>query len=104
MKVLGKPAFLFGVQINRVKVAETLTINQTKYISEILRKFRMEDSHGTPTPIAAGIKLDKPQNPASPKEQKELDQLPYKQAIGSLIYLACLTRPDLLCCPFSVTI
>lgn len=55
----------------------------------------MQDSHGVSTPIASGIKLEKPSQVASGIEQKELDRIPYEQVVGSLIFLACLTRPDL---------
>lgn len=57
-------------------------------------KFNMQESHGTLTPIASGVKMEKPIHPATTLE-KELDKIPYRQAVGSLIFLACLTRPDL---------
>lgn len=94
-KVLGDPAFLLGVHIQRNRESGMLTIDQSKYAAEILRRFNMEESHGVSTPIAAGTKLDRPEKSASTEEQRELDRLPYKQAVGSLIFLACLTRPDL---------
>lgn len=95
MKVLGEPAQLLGVQIKRDRKAGTVTIDQTKYISNILKRFGMQESHGTTTPISVGVKLDKPQRPATTQEKVELDKIPYKQAVGSLIFLACLTHPDL---------
>lgn len=55
----------------------------------------MHDSHGTTTPVSVGIRLEKPQKSATVQEQMELDKISYKQAVGSLIFLACLTRPDL---------
>lgn len=95
MKTLGEPSFLLGVQIKRNRAEGTLTIDQSKYALDVLKRFSMEDSHGAATPIAAGTKLEKPSSLATNEEQKELDRLPYKQAVGSLIFLACLMRPDL---------
>lgn len=96
MKILGDPAYMLGVHIKRDRITRVLTLDQTQYITDILHKFGMQDSHGVATPIIAlGVKLEKPTQPATAQEQKELDKIPYRQAIGSLIFLACLTRPDL---------
>lgn len=95
LKVLGDPAFLLGVCIKRNRTSGVLMIDQSKYAAEILRKFNMEEAHGVSTPIAAGTKLEMPDQPVSAEEQRGLDKLPYKQVVGSLIFLACLTRPDL---------
>lgn len=85
MKILGDPAQLLGVQIKRNRGAGTITIDQTKYITDVLKRFGMNDSHGTSTPISSGIRLEKPQKSATAQEKAELDKLPYKQAVGSLI-------------------
>lgn len=55
-----------------------MTIDQERYAVEILRRFNMEEAHGSLTPIAAGTKVQKPENPATAEEKKELEKLPYK--------------------------
>lgn len=87
------------MQIKRDREARLCTIDQTIYISEVLRKFYMEDAHGTSTPIAARIELDKPSKPASLEEKREVEKLPYKQDVGSLIFFGMpdKARPGLCC-------
>lgn len=56
----------------------------------------MSESHPTATLLTTGVKLSRAQSPAGLQEAKEVESVPYKQAVGMLIYLACLTRPDIL--------
>lgn len=97
MTDLGEPSYLLGVQILRNKTNGTITLNQGKYIDDVLKRFGMSEAHGATTPLSAGIKLMKaPSVDNLPPEEKAVVQaIPYKQAVGSLIYLTCLTRPDL---------
>lgn len=60
-----------------------------------LIRFNMLDSHPSPTPLSTGVRLSREQSPKSDEEKTEMDEVPYKQAVGTLIYLACLIRPDI---------
>lgn len=97
MSDMGQPAYMLGVQIRRDRERGTISISQDKYISNILKRFGMMDAHPSRIPLTAGVKLEKA--PAidmlRPKEKADVAAIPYKQAVGSLIFLSCLTRPDL---------
>lgn len=97
MTELGEPTWLLGVKITRDKNRGTLRLSQRQYIVDVLKRFRMDESHPAPTPLTVGLKLDKapPIESLQPEQRTEINSIPYKQAVGSLMYLSCLTRPDL---------
>ncbi|GKC45049.1 hypothetical protein Tco_1062771 [Tanacetum coccineum] len=68
--------------------------NQSKYIKEMLKKFGLEDSKPTKTPMSTEIKLTKDD------EADSVDNSKYRGMIGSLFYLTA-SRPDIM---FSVCI
>ncbi|GJU68646.1 hypothetical protein Tco_1254905 [Tanacetum coccineum] len=63
--------------------------NQSKYIKEMLKKFRLEDSKPTKTPMSTEIKL------AKDDEADFVDSSKYRGMTGSLLYLT-LSRPDIM--------
>ncbi|GJX67358.1 hypothetical protein Tco_0303085 [Tanacetum coccineum] len=63
--------------------------NQSKYIKEMLKKFGLEDSKPTKTPMSTEIKLTKDD------EADSVDSFKYRGMIGSLLYLTT-SRPDIM--------
>ncbi|GJR40599.1 hypothetical protein Tco_0387036 [Tanacetum coccineum] len=63
--------------------------NQSKYIKEMLKKFGLEDSKPTKTPMSTEIKLTKDD------EADSVDSSKYQGMIGSLLYLTA-SRPDIM--------
>lgn len=55
----------------------------------------MNDSNPTSTPCDVSQKLTTELSPKSVTERKELEKLPYHQAVGSLLFLAQVSRPDI---------
>ncbi|KAI3758622.1 hypothetical protein L6452_06189 [Arctium lappa] len=64
-------------------------INQSKYIFDILRKFKMENSKPIGTPMAPGTKI------STDPSGKTVDVRTYRGMIGSLMYLTS-SRPDIM--------
>lgn len=97
MSDLGEPTWILGVKIIRNKQTGTIQLNQSRYIIDILKRFKMEECHPCSTPLSVGVKLEKAPQPEtlSLEQRQEVEKIPYKQAVGSLIYLTCLTRPDI---------
>jgi hypothetical protein len=88
MKDLGPVSFCLGIEFHQRKDG-SITMSQAKYTKEILSRFKMENCNAVCTPLD-GNKLAKPtENESSP------DNYPYQQLIGSLMYLAVSTRPDI---------
>nr|GEY09471.1 uncharacterized mitochondrial protein AtMg00810-like [Tanacetum cinerariifolium] len=59
--------------------------NQSKYIKEMLKKFRLKDSKPTKTPMSTEIKLTKDD------ESDSIDSFKYRGMVGSLLYLTAST-------------
>ena len=85
MKDLGKPKCILGLDVSYKN--KEIIIKQTKKIDEALRTFKMEECKSTTTPIEPGIALE--------SNKKVLVDLPYKNLIGKLMFLAVATRPDI---------
>ena len=74
-----------------------VTVSQTQYIGECLRRFGVEDSTPVSTPADANSSLSKEDCPqADSPEAVELKDLDYRGIVGCLLYLAKQTRPDIL--------
>ena len=79
MSMLGELAFFLGLQVYQTN--EGIFISQTKYIKDMLKKFKMEDSKPIGTPMVTGCKLNKDD------ESLQVDHTMFRSMIGSLLYL-----------------
>ncbi|GJW61823.1 hypothetical protein Tco_0111158 [Tanacetum coccineum] len=68
---------------------DEIFFNQSKYIKEMLKKFGLEDSKPTKTPMSTEIKLTKDD------EADFVDSSKNRGMIGSLLYLTA-SRPDIM--------
>ena len=94
MKHLGQVKFLQGMEIRKQADGDILLL-QEKYTSDVLQKFNMSDCRSATTPLPLASKLSSSDSPTTEEEKQAMDLLPYKSAIGSLMYLAVCTRPDI---------
>ena len=87
MSDLGKMRYFLGIEV--VQFDGGVFISQTKYVTEVLRRFGMEHSNPVENPMVPGFKISKYENGV------ELDGSFFKQLIGSSMYLTT-TRPDIM--------
>ena len=87
MSILGELTFFLGLQVSQSE--KGTFISQTKYIKEMLKKFKTEESKPVSTPMVTGCKLRKDD------EYLEVDHTMYRSIIGSLLYVKT-TRPDVV--------
>ena len=95
MKDLGKTKFCLGLQLEHLPTG--IFVYQAAYVEKILKKFNMDKSYPTKTPMVVRS-LDVEKDPFRPREEGEevLGQhVPYLSAIGALMYLANNTQPDI---------
>ena len=85
MKDLGDLKRILGMEVKRDREARTLEITQQTYIETMLKRFGMEDCKPIGSP-AEGVLLRDPN--AGPDRE-------YMCLIGSLIYAAIVSRPDI---------
>lgn len=95
MRDLGELSWCLGMRIKRNREEGTISIDQSKYAANILKKFGMEDSNPVAYPLEPSLKLQKCKEILTDEEKHMLDRIPYQQAVGSLLYLAQGTRPDI---------
>lgn len=92
---LGEAKYLLGFEIVRNRVNKTLLLHQSSYIKEILHKANMTDCKPSSVPANPSVRLSKDMSPKSKEEQDHMSRLPYRQIVGSLLYLVSGTRPDI---------
>ena len=88
VKDLGSLHYFLGVQVKQDE--KGTWIGQPTFTESILQKYGMSDAKPVKTPVSVNSKL------LNASEESELvDQSLYQSAVGSLLYLATRTRPDI---------
>ena len=86
MKDLGEADVILNIKL--IKNESGITLTQSHYVEKILSRFGYIDSKPSSTPYDPSVTLRKNRRIA-------IDQLRYSQIVGSLMYLASATRPDI---------
>jgi hypothetical protein len=92
---LGPVHWLLGIKITRDREARTISLSQTSYIDTILSRFSLSDAKPVASPISPGTVLSKADAPTDATEMARMSKTPYREAVGSLMYAAVATRPDI---------
>jgi hypothetical protein len=87
MKDLGEADVILNIKLIKGENGG-VTLSQTHYVEKMLSRFGYNNSKPAPTPYDASLVLRK-------NLRIMVDQLRYSQIIGSLMYLASATRPDI---------
>ena len=86
---VNDPAVYVGMQITRDREEKTIRICQSRYIRQVLQRFG-QDGRSVSTPMQPGIKI------LDSGSEKEYDaSFPYLEAVGCLMYLSSVSRPDI---------
>jgi hypothetical protein len=85
MEGLGDVKLCSGIRIQRDKSKSTCALDQTHYIKELVNKFNVDNAKSIRTPIEVNL----PRN-----DSNELPDVPYLSLMGSLMYVAVCTQPD----------
>ena len=92
---LGPIHWLLGIKITRDRENRTIALSQSSYIDSLLRRFNFTDLKPFSTPMDPNIRYSKNQCPQTLEQAAEMRHIPYREAVGSLLYLAVATRPDI---------
>nr|GEU40866.1 retrovirus-related Pol polyprotein from transposon TNT 1-94 [Tanacetum cinerariifolium] len=87
MSMMEEMTFFLGLQVNQSPYG--IFLNQSNYVLEILKKYRMESCDPVGTPVEIKDKFDLDQN-GTP-----VDAMKYRSMIGALMYLTS-SRPDIV--------
>ena len=92
---LGPVHWLLGIKITRNRSARTISLSQRSYIDSILNRYGLADAKAYATPIVPGVIYSRGDSPADQTEDAHMKTVPYREAIGSLMYASVATRPDI---------
>ncbi|MEN7973604.1 MAG: reverse transcriptase domain-containing protein, partial [Verrucomicrobiota bacterium] len=97
MKDLGQLHYFLGVKVVQDYKSNSVWLGQEKYVNDVLAKFDMYDSKSISTPMSVreGLMTDGAPVPSSAAVSHPVDPHLYKSAVGSLLYIAVATRPDI---------
>lgn len=87
------PKCFVGLQIKRDRKNKTMFINQQHYIDKVIERFGMQRCKEMSTPLDINQKLCL--NGTTDNLDHKIVDVPYRQAIGSLMYAMIGTRPDI---------
>jgi hypothetical protein len=93
MKDLGEARQFLSLAISRASEAHNVSLWQEKYVNDIIARFRMQDAFDVPTPLDLDVKLDTQAAIGS----KPANTSRYQSIVGSLMYAALGTRPEIAC-------
>lgn len=84
-KDMGELKTYLGIQVTRTD--SSISLSQADMIKRVLAKFNMSSCKGAATPMESKLQID-------PNEEI-LTGIPYRELIGSLMYLSLGSRPDI---------
>lgn len=84
----GEPSVFVGMEINQSSDRSVISIKQSHYIKQLLKRFGMQDCKPVVTPGDTNVKL-------IASEEEPSTKIPYQEAVGALLYLSIISRPDI---------
>lgn len=90
-KDLGVPQSFLGMLIQINMELGTIKLSNPRHIEELIKTYRLEDAKIAYVPMDKS--LDLARNNGTPAV--DVNVVPYRQLVGSLLYLAMTTRPDI---------
>ena len=95
IKDLGEIKFILGIRVSRNRAARTITLSQRDYIDKVVSSFGLQDARSLSIPMKSHWNLWPRSTDLSASALKVLDDLPYRQIIGSMMYAMTATHPDI---------
>ncbi|KMQ82111.1 retrovirus-related pol polyprotein from transposon tnt 1-94 [Lasius niger] len=95
MTDLGEARHFLGIRIQRNETTGELYLDQETYLRRVLERYGIRDCKPVSTPCDPNQKLTKKQMPMDSAEAEEMRNVPYREAIGSLLYASQNARPDI---------
>ena len=94
IKDLEEAKFILGMRIDRNTDGD-ITLSQQAYCERLLNHFNMTSCSPITTLLSPGTVLLSEDCPITPDEENEMKKIPFREALGSLMWLQVVTRPDL---------
>lgn len=92
---LGELHWLLGIEVKRDRSSHAIRLSQKSYIDDIVRRFNFDELRPISTPMDPNLVLSSSQSPSTPDQIAAMRNIPFREAIGSLMYASLATRPDI---------
>src|ERR1700678_3166359 len=90
---LGELHWILEIEVKRIRENRTIHLSQRSYIESMLRRYGFEDIKPVSLPMETSIRLTSAQSPTTTQEIAH--NIPYQEAVGSLMYASLGTHPDI---------
>src|SRR6202522_727053 len=87
--------WILGIEVKCVREHYTIHLSQRSYINSILRRYGFEDLKPVSLPMKTSIRLTSAQSPTTTQEITHMQNIPYQEAVGLLMYVSLGTQPDI---------
>ena len=91
----GEIHWILGIEILRNREQHTIHLCQRSYIEASLRRYGFEDAKPVSLPMDTSIKLTSTQSLSTTEKIARMKNIPYHEAVRSLMYASLGTRPDI---------
>ncbi|GKB23950.1 hypothetical protein Tco_0863351 [Tanacetum coccineum] len=96
MKDLGEAKMILGMEIDRDRKLRKLFLTQKQYLRRVLKRFRFDkQTKRVSTPLASQFKISAAMSLKNDAERAYMENVPYANVVGSLMYAMICTRPDI---------
>jgi Reverse transcriptase (RNA-dependent DNA polymerase) len=92
---LGELHWILGIEVRRERENKRIFLSQRAYLDSILRRYGLDELKPVSLPMETSIKLTSAQSPSTTEEIARMRNVPYHEAVGSLMYASLGTRPDI---------
>lgn len=96
MKDLRKAIRILGIDIIRDRKNGCLFLSQRNYLEKVLSRYGMSQAKSVVTPLSSQFKLSMTQKTKTEEEENKMQEIPYANAVGSLMYLMVCKRPHMI--------
>jgi hypothetical protein len=83
---LGALHWILGIEVKRIREERKILLSQCSYIDSILHHYGLDDLKPTSTPMDLNAQLTSAQSPTTSDDITKMRDVPYHEAIGSLMY------------------
>ncbi|CAM9759374.1 unnamed protein product [Ascophyllum nodosum] len=90
----GEISYYLGCHITRDHKARTVMFDQQRYAHTVTERFEIRKIRVIPVPTGEAP-LSKAGGPQNDAEIAEMRGIPYREAVGALMWVSNMTRPDL---------
>ena len=92
---LGELHWILGIEVRRIHEEHIIFLSQCSYLESILRRYGLDELKPVSLPMETNAHLTSAQSPSTTEEFACMWNIPYHEAVGSLMYASLSTHPDI---------